>query len=266
MNLLKLITGRKGIAGYDPDAQAFITAAGITDVTQKSAINQLVLDLKGYGLWSKMLAVYPMVGGTSTSCSYNLKNTSTYQITWNGSITFTNNGVASNSADPANYGDTHFNPSINFTSATNLSMGVYTGTSYTTSYTGELGVGDANNAINGNMIYACSANRFIVTEGTNYNIYSPVGELGFWSAVKDGTSVTGYRNANLLINATDSSTFLANGNIWVLGINNTNSPGYYNMSIRRNQFTYLGDALNSTEISNLYTAVQAYQTTLGRQV
>jgi energy-coupling factor transporter ATP-binding protein EcfA2 len=36
----------------DPDAQAFITAANITNQTQKIAINQLVLDLKSYSLWT----------------------------------------------------------------------------------------------------------------------------------------------------------------------------------------------------------------------
>ena len=44
--------------GFDPDAQAFITAAGITDNTQKTAINTLVLDLKGYLIWTKFKAIF----------------------------------------------------------------------------------------------------------------------------------------------------------------------------------------------------------------
>ena len=52
--------------GVDPDAQAFITAASITNPTQQSAVNQLVVDLKGYGVWSKMKAIYPFVGGTAS--------------------------------------------------------------------------------------------------------------------------------------------------------------------------------------------------------
>ena len=43
--------------GVDPDAQAFITAASITDPTQQAAINTLVVDLKGYNIWSKMKAI-----------------------------------------------------------------------------------------------------------------------------------------------------------------------------------------------------------------
>ena len=52
---------------YDPDAVAYFTAASITDVTEKDAVNQLVLDLKGTGsttnnsdVWTDMLAFYPI--------------------------------------------------------------------------------------------------------------------------------------------------------------------------------------------------------------
>jgi hypothetical protein len=48
-------------ASFDPDYQAFITATGITQPTQSAALETLVSDLKSYGLWSKMKAIYPMV-------------------------------------------------------------------------------------------------------------------------------------------------------------------------------------------------------------
>jgi hypothetical protein len=42
------ILARSGGPSVDPDAQAFITAASITNPTQQSAVNTLVVDLKGY--------------------------------------------------------------------------------------------------------------------------------------------------------------------------------------------------------------------------
>jgi len=63
-----------GGLGLDPDALAFLTAAGITDATITAAIDTLVLDLKGYGIWTKMKAIYPFVGGTATTHKYNLKD------------------------------------------------------------------------------------------------------------------------------------------------------------------------------------------------
>jgi len=57
-NYYSLINGMgSGAAAIDADAQAFITAAAITDSTQQSAINTLVTDLKGYGIWTKMKAI-----------------------------------------------------------------------------------------------------------------------------------------------------------------------------------------------------------------
>jgi len=56
--------------GIDPSAQAFITATGITGVTQQTAINNLVTGLKTDGLWSKMKAVYPFVTDNRNLWSY----------------------------------------------------------------------------------------------------------------------------------------------------------------------------------------------------
>jgi hypothetical protein len=47
------LTDIVGTAPFDADAQAFITAAAITDPTQQAAINTLVVDLKGYSIWTK---------------------------------------------------------------------------------------------------------------------------------------------------------------------------------------------------------------------
>ena len=63
---------KAGGVSYDADAQTFFTAASITDTTQKSAVNQLVLDLKSANIWTKFKAIYPFVGGTSTTHKYNL--------------------------------------------------------------------------------------------------------------------------------------------------------------------------------------------------
>lgn len=59
---------------YDTDAQAFFDATGLSDSTEKEAVNDLVIDLKNAGLWSKMYAIYPFVGGTASTQKYNLKD------------------------------------------------------------------------------------------------------------------------------------------------------------------------------------------------
>ena len=59
-------------SGIDTSANAFLTAAGITDTAQKAAVNTLVKDLKRFNLWSKIKAFYPFVGGTANSHKFNL--------------------------------------------------------------------------------------------------------------------------------------------------------------------------------------------------
>lgn len=94
---------------YDTDAQAFFTAAGITNTTHKDAINTFVLTLKNLDVWNGMTAIYPFVGGTATAHSYNLKNTATYQITWVNAPTHSANGVQFLNTSNQ-YGNTGINP------------------------------------------------------------------------------------------------------------------------------------------------------------
>jgi hypothetical protein len=66
-------------ASFDPDYSAFITATGITQPTQSAALETLVSDLKSYGLWSKMKAIYPMVTDKNNRFGYS----QTLATTWN---------------------------------------------------------------------------------------------------------------------------------------------------------------------------------------
>jgi hypothetical protein len=100
-------------AAYDPDAQAFITAAAITDVTQQGAINTLVLALKGYSIWTKFKAIYPIVGGTASQHKYNLKDPrdldAAFRLVFNGGWTHSSTGAQPNGVN--GYADTKFTPS-----------------------------------------------------------------------------------------------------------------------------------------------------------
>src|SRR4029079_3961734 len=56
---------------YDPDTQAFLDASGLGE-EYAAALDGLVKDLKVYGLWAKMTAVYPFIGGTADLHKWNL--------------------------------------------------------------------------------------------------------------------------------------------------------------------------------------------------
>ena len=82
-------------SAVDPDAQAFITAAAITNPTQQAAINTLVVDLKGYNIWTKFKAIYPIVGGVASSHAVNLKTPGTFNLTFGTGWTHNSNGMTS---------------------------------------------------------------------------------------------------------------------------------------------------------------------------
>ena len=104
------------LIGYDADAVAYFTAASITDTTEKNAVNQLVLDLKGTGstpnstdLWTDAAAFYPISPTSLAASAYNLRDTTTLNMTWANSPTHASSGVTFNGT--TQYGDTGFNPS-----------------------------------------------------------------------------------------------------------------------------------------------------------
>ena len=94
----------------DSDAQAFITAAGLTVNTQKIAVDNLVASLKSASLWTKFHAIYPFVGATETAHSKDLKGA--YNGTFAGTVDHTSHASGTIVSTGMNgYFNTGFKPS-----------------------------------------------------------------------------------------------------------------------------------------------------------
>jgi hypothetical protein len=261
--------------GNDPDAQAFIDATGISG-TNATAINTLVLDLKSYGLWNKLYTFYPFVGGTANTCKYNLVNPAdtdaAYRITYrnSGSLTFNSNGVQ-NVAGTSNTGMiTNFNgvsASIGFS----WSAGVYGAVVNP----GGLDIGVYPGAGSNNQYYlsgnAVSANIFLTDCFSEIDVRIVVSNatgVGFYQSSRTNNSlVKGYKNGVVI--GTNTATTSANIVSWpiALGGSHWQSTGVI-QDVSKQQFrtVYFSSALTDTECADMYTIVQAYNTTLGRQV
>jgi hypothetical protein len=246
--------------GVDPDAQAFITAASITDPTQQSAINQLVVDLKGYNIWTKMRGLYPFVGGTATSHKFNLKNpldtNAAYRIFWYGGVTHSSNGIIGNGSN--GYGDTFL--ANNVMAQNDAHLSIYSRTNLASTV---CDIGSWNGQF-GSKIYSRSAGaNFEATINTSGQLQQANSDSrGFYLVTrKSSTSVTGQKNTTQYVTALNSTNYLTTS-IKIL------RPGEYTgeYSPRNLAFASIGDGLTNTEAANFYTAVQAFQTTLGRQV
>lgn len=276
-NYQTILNRQVNIIVSDADAQAFINAASIIDINQANAINTFVISLKSYGIWSKMKAIYPFVGGTATAHKFNLKDprdlNAAFRLTFAGGGTHSLTGYLPNGTNA--YANTNLNSSINLTSANNH-ISVYSRTNPATINSVELGVSDLNGyysphmriRINGfygfvntlNYVSGSSTNQ-AVTNSTNTdsrghfigNILSTTNRKTFKNGSISGT------NTNNIVNS------LANSNIYIAALNVISlGAGFY--TNREIAFSSIGDGLTDTEAANYYTAIQNLQTTLGRQV
>lgn len=260
-----------GGTSFDADAQLFITNASITDLTQKNAINTLVTDLKTASIWTKMKAIYPFVGGTASQHRYNLKapttNASDFYLIPYGGITHSSNGVQFNGT--TGYFDPQLTPYL--TLAQNSSHLSFYSRTNTSTY-GDMG-GQDDFSPNG-QFYVIANNS---TAGFSIKNTDPGGvsvantnSQGMFLASRTAASLLkGYKND--VLKGSNTTTSGAGGmNIPALlgAFNYRNSGGtitkYY--SGKEFAFASIGDGLTDTEVTNFYTAVQAYQTTLSRNI
>jgi hypothetical protein len=253
--------------GTDADAQAFITAAGITDATQQSAINTLVLDLKGYSIWDKMKAIYPFVGGTSSTHKWNLKDPrdldAAFRLVFNGGWTHSSTGALPNGTNA--YADTKLNPS-GLLNANNISISTYLRTNSDGLFCDLGAVSTVNYQY---TIYARLSNVLYTDLGTSTFgriTYANTDSRGhFISTRTSSTSFKAFKNSTLKATLTTIQSNPLLSRVIFLGANNDVS-GTIQYSNRECAFATIGDGLTDTEAANFYTAVQAYQTTLSRNV
>ena len=270
--------------GWDIDALAFITASGITDSTQKSAINTLVLDLKSSNVWNKMTAIYPFVGGTAFTHRWNLKDPRdldvAYRLVFSGGWTHSSTGARPNGTD--GYAITKIVPSVVYgTNNPLLHFSMYNRTNLTiTSSVWADGV-YSSNGIGGNCFMQVAFTTLVTGNSTTtLGSSDPIGTLNGFSNNTDGyfvfsrtsnTSLKAYRNGSLVgtnTNNIGSDTYVPRTD-FLLGARNDSfdlqlRPNLYN-NIEK-AFATIGTALTDTEANDLRIAVQKFNTTLGRQI
>jgi len=248
---------------YDPSAVQFLGAIQNRDYTIGKAINELVIDLKNYALWNKMKAIYPMVGqpGVSSSFEVNLKDPNTFRGVFSGSWNFSSNGATPNGSTA--YMDTKVNDLNDL--GTNAAISVYLNGGSASTGGWNLGV------FNGSQITGISINNN--NSGENYiNVRSSI-VSNFTEAFTGGlyTGTTNGTNNVIYKNTTNrgSVSQLHNGiNLthWLGTLNNNGSGGTYWSAYRIALASFANSTFDTTDITNYYTAVQRFQTTLGRQV
>jgi hypothetical protein len=236
----------------DSNAAAFIAAAGITNETQKTAINTLVVDLKAAFIWNKLILFYPFVGGTALSNSKNLKNTNFGTLTYSTGVTHGALGIKGNGSS---YADTGLKSTTLGITQNNAASGVYMqswATNQTMAYGhyGNLTMYKGIPAIYP-MINNLLAPTIIPSSFTGFLQMSRNSGANFLFKDKNASATTVIAASSAL-----NSTL----NLYVCYANNYNGVADW---ISCN---YYATGLTETDLTNMYTAVQKFQTTLGRQI
>jgi hypothetical protein len=265
---------RASLLWPEPDAAAFISAAGITDATQISAIQSLVVGLKSAGVWSKMRAIYPFIGGTASTHKWNLKDPrdldAAYRLAFSGNWTHSATGATPDGSTA--YANTFAVPSTFFSDYTGA-YGLYlrTNPASSTGYRVDMGA---------QFFSDPTSNRFLQhigsTDGNSYYDWrnrvtvatSTVGSvIGFHVVSRTSTSLmTVYRNGNSVASGTSSdiTTDLPNRALYIGAQNHSDGPSLH--SNREQSFVFLSESLSGSEVTAVNAAVQAFQTALGRNV
>lgn len=256
-------------SAVDSDALAFINAIGTLTTLQQDAINQLVFDFKQYNIWTKMKAIYPFIGGTASAHKFNLKDpqdtNGAFRLTFSGGWTHSGNGALPNGSN--GYANTFLTPNGNQL-LTSAHFSVYSRTSAasTTQY--------GDNGIQGAV--GLAIRRSIDNKGYT-QMWAQIVDAGAQTSGQGHFLGTRIANNDLRLfkngsqigttnTTTDTTSTLSSNNYFISAVNNAGSPNSITYDNKELAFASIGAGLSSTEVSNLYTAVQSYNTTLSRQV
>jgi hypothetical protein len=252
---------------YDTDAEAFFTRVssngGSLTTTEQQAVNSLVIQMKADGTWTLMKAIYPMVGGGTGStaareaaCAQNLKSSS-FTGTFSSGWTFASTGVTGNGT--STFMDTTFNPNTSITDINSCHLSIY---SRTTTGVDGVDIGASPSAWDIEIIYGSFYAGMM--NGSYLNTANSDAK-GLWTNSRISSSnIIAYRNGSTFVSGSSAPITKPNCNVYIGARSDASIPLFF--SNRQYAFASIGDGLTSGNVSNLYTAVQAFQTTLSRQV
>lgn len=256
---------------YDTDAVIFNNTIGLTSTSQKNAVNYLFTNLKSEGLYTKLVAGYPFVGGTSAQHKFNMKNPldtdAAYRLTFNGGITHNSSGVTPNGTN--GYAWTYLAQSA-FTQNSQTVVEYITNT-VANSVVLRYNVG-AGLTYTLPRYFDTVYNRIQYGSGSNLG-YSNTETKGLYVHNRtNSTQISGFKNAGFKQTVSETSanpiaiarTFLLFANDNGTGPALTPDPAYYGPFASAGIFFFTG--LTDDETVKLSTIINTYQGMLGRNV
>lgn len=257
-------------ASYEPETLNYMASVGIADdsttyypgtaqqITGNGfymAIDTFVKSLKTEGIFSKLKAVYPLIGGNASAHSWNLRDITQFKMDWYGAGAHTKTGFKGDGISA--YGDTNFNQ-LNNSQLNNESFGFYNRTN-----TSENSIPMGINAQHDTYIYAnlngVSYSR--IQSNINNISFSVSDALGFYQTSVSGSCIASKNNVFYTGSGGQS---LSNYSFYIGARNSAGNPELFASS--ELSYAFMGEGLTESELTSHLNAVQQLQIDLGRAV
>jgi hypothetical protein len=250
------------------EANAYLTAvvdAGGTGITStvSAATRTLFTSLVSNGLWDKMVAFYPMLGGNSNGCKFNGRNPvdtdGGYRLVFNGGWTYNSSGATSNGTNA--FANTFLTAST-ITPFNSQHLSIYLGNNSAPAGTGRTYAGVSTGYFFGvgqdgtpSWYYGVSdaGNIFSSTPNTQGNITIAANSTIQSVLYKNGSSIRDVANGN---NQSVAQS------IYIGALNNNGTTQQYYANQYR--FATIGYGLSAAQVSTLSTIINTFQTSLTR--
>ena len=233
-------------------------------VNEIDAVNNMVLSLVANGIWTKLVAIYPIIGTTAAAHKFNLKDPrdadAAYRLSFlGGGWTHTANGATPNGT--TSYANTFY--ALNSLTSGHLSV-------YSRSNTDGLfqDIGSSNIGVSiYNGIVAKLTNLYFggINQSANLSVTVANSTGLFLTSRTSNVQLNLYKQGILVASSSILNSTSANGNNLFIGaLNTAGTPTRF--SNRQYSLASFGDGLTQIESIQFYNIVQAFQTKLGRQV
>ena len=237
-------------------------ATGITS-TVSAATQTLFTSLWSNNLNTKLIAMYPFLGGNASGCKFNALNpldtNAAYRLSFNGGVTFNASGTTFNgengyantyiSGNTINVNDNHL--SVYLRDATAINSKTYLG------YNGSSTAFLISNAGDNTYYWYYGLDTDGITTTTSANTS---GNILITTTATTFQNL--YRNGSVVITNSGASTGSTNQELVIGALNNDGTIiQYYTNQYR---FVTVGYGLGESQVSTLSTIINTFQTSLNR--
>lgn len=251
-----------------------VVSGGTVSPTASAATITLFTSIVSNGLWDKVYCMYPVLGEVAASHSINARSSvGTYDIVFNGGWTHTSSGMQPNGTN--GYAETSFNPNTTIGNGGTSHLSVYVNLQGVGNRVYDMGVATIDSSLTGMFNIAAkrssgSGNNTLFDSGDfnggdgRVSTTSQASASGMTvGSYRSATDRTLYRNgSNIATQTANNSSIYANRTM-VIGAQKSDAGIQY-YSDNRYAFVTIGSGLTNTDIVNLSSIINTYETSLGR--